>query len=440
MKNNVVSLVLASAIGGAIALGGAQLLNPKTAVQTVQVSTTDNSSVQQSSATQFAHNQGTLGRPESFAEAADRAMPAVVNITAITEHKARNEREQRYYKFFGSPGPSQSTGSGVIISDKGYIVTNNHVIKDATKVDITLSDNRKFEAEVMGTDPSTDLAVLKITGKNLPVIDLANSDETRVGEWVLAVGNPYNLTSTVTAGIVSAKGRDLKGNGTITDSFIQTDAAVNPGNSGGALVNTRGELVGINTAISSKTGSFVGYSFAVPSNIAKKVVEDLMEFGRVQQSILGIGIDPEYTEEGVRINSFPENSGALKGGLKVGDVITKVNSVKISKFSDLVGQLKAKRPGEYVNVTVNRNGKNLNRKVKLSKKDLHRSENYNLDLKDLTKEEMKELSISYGVKIARDFSERVDGSSIKGFIITKINMTKIRLHFCCSISCPSLSG
>lgn len=381
MKNNVVSLVLASAMGGAIALGGAQLLNPKTAVQTVQVSTTDNSNAQQSSATQFAHNQGTLGRPESFAEAADRAMPAVVNITAITEHKARNEREQRYYKFFGSPGPSQSTGSGVIISDKGYIVTNNHVIKDATKVDITLSDNRKFEAEVMGTDPSTDLAVLKITGKNLPVIDLANSDETRVGEWVLAIGNPFELTSTVTAGIISAKGRDisiLNGQYSI-ESFIQTDAAVNPGNSGGALVNADGKLIGINTAIYAPSGTYAGYSFAVPINLVKKVMQDLIDHGEVKRAFLGImiqSVDSDMAKEldlavteGVYVSELIEGGAAIKSDLNTGDVITKINGILTSSVPKLQEQIGSRDPGDDIVVTVDRRGKPKDIVVKLKTRD-----------------------------------------------------------------------
>jgi Do/DeqQ family serine protease len=368
-------------MGGAIALGGAHLLNPKTAVQNVQVSTTDNSSIQQSSAKQFVHNQGTLGRPESFAEAADRAMPAVVNITAITEHRARNEREQRYYKFFGSPGPSKSTGSGVIISDKGYIVTNNHVIKDATKVDITLSDNRKFEAEVMGTDPSTDLAVLKIKGKNLPVVDLANSDETRVGEWVLAIGNPFELTSTVTAGIISAKGRDisiLNGQYSI-ESFIQTDAAVNPGNSGGALVNADGKLIGINTAIYAPSGTYAGYSFAVPINLVKKVMQDLIDHGEVKRAFLGImiqSVDSDMAKEldlavteGVYVSELIEGGAAIKSELNTGDVITKINGILTSSVPKLQEQIGSRDPGDDIVVTVDRRGKPKDIVVKLKTRD-----------------------------------------------------------------------
>lgn len=381
MKNNLVSLVFASAMGGAIALGGAHLLNPKTTIQTVQVSTTDNGNAQQSGAQQFVRNQGTLGRPESFADASDRAMPAVVNITAITEHKARNDREQRYYKFFGSPDPSKSTGSGVIISDKGYIVTNNHVIKGATKVDITLSDNRKFEAEVMGTDPSTDLAVLKITGKNLPVIELANSDQARVGEWVLAIGNPFELTSTVTAGIISAKGRDisiLNGQYSI-ESFIQTDAAVNPGNSGGALVNTDGKLIGINTAIYAPSGTYAGYSFAVPINLVKKVMQDLIDHGEVKRAFLGImiqSVDSDMAKEldlaiteGVYVSELIEGGAAIKSELNTGDVITKINGILTSSVPKLQEQIGSRDPGDDIVVTVNRKGKAKNIVVKLKTRD-----------------------------------------------------------------------
>lgn len=379
MKNNLVSLVLASAMGGAMALGGAHILNPKTSVQTIQVSTTENNS--KPAAQQLVHNQGTLGRPESFAEAADRAMPAVVNITAITEHKAQSERERRYNQFFGSPGPAKSTGSGVIISDKGYIVTNNHVIKGATKVDITLSDNRKFEAEVMGTDPSTDLAVLKITGKNLPVIELANSDAARVGEWVLAIGNPFELTSTVTAGIISAKGRDisiLNGQYSI-ESFIQTDAAVNPGNSGGALVNADGKLIGINTAIYAPSGTYAGYSFAVPINLVKKVMQDLIDHGEVRRAFLGImiqSVDSDMAKklnlnitEGVYVSELIEGGAAIKSELNIGDVITKINGILTSSVPKLQEQIGSRNPGDDIVVTVNRQGKPKDIVVKLKTRD-----------------------------------------------------------------------
>ena len=424
MKKTV-SLLSIAILGGMLTLGGYKLFIEK---PQVVIERTVEPSAQIVKTNYTNTNLSATNSPTNFTDAAEKTIHSVVHVknTAI-----KTQSDPWAELFYGRGSGTRKyeqvgTGSGVIISEDGYIVTNNHVIDGASDLEVTLNNQKKYKAELIGADPENDIALLKIdVDMKLPYITFSNSDALKIGEWVLAVGNPYNLTSTVTAGIVSAKGRDLKGNGNVTDSFIQTDAAVNPGNSGGALVNTRGELVGINTAISSKTGSFVGYSFAVPSNIAKKVIEDLMEFGRVQESVLGINVDVTYSEEGVRIGGLPDNSGAKKGGLEVGDIIKKVNNVKISKFSDLAGQLKAKRPGEFVDVTIDRKGSLLNKKVKLSKKDLHRSTNYNLDLKDLTKAEMKKLGISYGVKIAEDYSQRTDGSSIKGFIITKINNKKV---------------
>ena len=313
-----------------------------------------------------------------------------------------------------------------MISADGYIITNNHVIDKATSLEVTLNNQKKYKAELIGSDQNNDIALLKIdVDEALAYIPFANSDAVQIGEWVLAVGNPYNLTSTVTAGIVSAKGRDLQGNSGI-DSFIQTDAAVNPGNSGGALVNTRGELIGINTAISSKTGSFVGYSFAVPSNIAKKVTEDLMEFGSVQEAVLGIFVDLEYAESGVRIDGFNEQSEALKSGLSVGDIIKKVNNVDIAKFSDLKGQLKAKKPNEFVLVTVERLGELLTKKVKLSKKEIRFiSEAFQWELKNLTANDLKKYSLRNGVLIFRTLDDE-GTNSLKNYVITKVNNTQIK--------------
>ena len=280
---------------------------------------------------------------------------------------------------------------------------------------------------MIGTDSKNDIALLKIEADDsLPYIPFSDSDNVRLGEWVLAVGNPYNLTSTVTAGIVSAKGRDLEGNGDITDSFIQTDAAVNPGNSGGALVNTRGELVGINTAITSKTGSFVGYSFAIPSNITKKIIDDILEFGSVQEAILGFVPDLSMDLDGVKIGNLPDDSGAKIAGLRSGDIIKRVNNIKISKFSELSGQLKAKRPGEYVDITVERNGKQVTKKVKLSKRDTFVSRNFGVILKDLNKKELKSLSIDSGVKITRNVNRALSYYGVEeGYILVSINKIKV---------------
>lgn len=362
-----------------------------------------------------------------FTDAAEKTIHAVVHV----KNTAIRTQQNPFDFIFGNGGGTRKyeqigTGSGVIISEDGYIVTNNHVVEGATNIEITLNNQKKYKATVIGSDPENDIALLKIkTDEKLAYIPFANSDSIKIGEWVLAVGNPYNLTSTVTAGIVSAKGRDLQGN-TNVDSFIQTDAAVNPGNSGGALVNTRGDLIGINTAISSKTGSFVGYSFAVPSNIVKKVVEDFMEFGKVQEAVLGIGIDQGYTEEGVKIASLTDKGGAVIGGLKEGDIIKKIENVNISKFSDLKGQLRAKRPSEFVNITVDRGGKLITKSVKLGKRiPQYISKAFNWELKDLSKEELRKFKISNGVKIIRTGDEESE-NSLKNYIILKVNDSNVK--------------
>lgn len=364
----------------------------------------------------------TEAAPSNFTVAAERSLNAVVHV----KNTAVKTGVQSWADLFNGPRKYEQvgTGSGVIISSDGYIVSNNHVIANATELEITLNNRKKYKAELIGTDEKNDIALLKINaGNKLPYIPFADSDYVKVGEWVLAVGNPYNLTSTVTAGIISAKGRDLQGNGGITDSFLQTDAAVNPGNSGGALVNLRGELVGINTAISSRTGSYVGYSFAVPSNIAKKIVDDILEFGSVQEAVLGINVDNSNQNiTGVKIGGIPEDSNAGKAGLKAGDIIKMINNVKITKFSELSGQLTAKRPGEYVNVTVDRNGSALTKKVKLSKRNTYFSAPFRIQLKDLTKSEMKKYDLKGGAKISRSLNESFNYSGIgEGSIIISIN-------------------
>ncbi len=419
------SLLGIAVLGGILTLGGYKVFLEKPqvviertiepALKTVQTNYTATGNV------------AVSGNPTNFTDAAEKTVNAVVHVKNTAIKTQTNPYADLFYGRGSGTRKYQQvgTGSGVVISPDGYIVTNNHVIDNATELEITLNNQKKYKAELIGTDPENDIALLKINADEpLPYIPFANSDAIKIGEWVLAVGNPYNLTSTVTAGIVSAKGRDLKGNSNV-ESFIQTDAAVNPGNSGGALVNTRGELVGINTAISSKTGSFIGYSFAVPSNIAKKVIEDLMEFGRVQDVFLGIIRDGEFREEGVRINGLTNNGGAKKAGLKAGDIIVKVNDVKISKFSDLKGQLKAKRPEEYINVTVNRDGEFLIKKVRLVIKDRYNSLSYGLELRDLTKSEKKALGISFGVKITKEARKENRESSIEGFIIIRINNKKV---------------
>ena len=349
--------------------------------------------------------------PTNFTEAAEKSIHAVVHVKNTAISSGINSIADL---FNGTKRQQQiGTGSGVIISSDGYIVTNNHVIDGATDLEITLNNRKKHKATLIGTDKKNDIALLKIdAGDILPYIPFSDSDNLNIGEWVLAVGNPYNLTSTVTAGIVSAKGRDLQGNYS-TDSFIQTDAAVNPGNSGGALVNSRGELVGINTAISTKTGSYIGYSFAVPSNIAKKIIDDILEFGKVQEAI--IGFLPDLREDdiqGVRIGDFSEGSNAEKAGLLKGDIIVKINDIKISKFSELTGQLSAKRPGDSVKLTIDRDGEIFTKNINLIKRiERYISRTYGIELIDDPK----------GAKIIRDGLSEDSPSSIKGYIITKIN-------------------
>ena len=309
-------------------------------------------------------------------------------------------------------------------------MTNNHVVADADDLEVTLHDNRVFKATIVGTDPATDLALIQIKAKNLPTVPLVNSDEIKVGEWVLAVGNPFSLTSTVAAGIVSAKARSL-GRG---QSFIQTDAAVNPGNSGGALVNTNGDLIGINTAITSQTGSYVGYAFAVPSNIAKKVIEDLMEFGNVQRGLLGIRGGDLNTDiaselgldeiEGVYISEITEESGASEAGLKSGDVIKKVDNINVRKFSELTGYLSSKRPGDVIEVVVDRSGERLTKSVRLQKQNSVFLPSTGFVVKNLSKDDQKLFGVKEGVKIM-EVPEGYNRYDLRGKVITEVDGKEI---------------
>ena len=320
--------------------------------------------------------------PVDFTQAAERSVEAVVHV------KTKYYRQQQYVDpfyqfFFGRPQQSQqpsamASGSGVILSNDGYIVTNNHVIEDANEIEVVLNDKRTFTAKLIGTDPNTDLALLKIEATNLPTIEIGNSDDLRVGEWVLAVGNPFNLTSTVTAGIVSAKARSINilNSDMKIESFIQTDAAVNPGNSGGALVNTQGQLVGINTAIASQTGSYAGYAFAIPTAIMQKVVADLRQFGTVQRALLGIRMlditqqvkDQLSLEsmEGVYVGEVISGSAADKAGMKAGDVIVQVDGRPINASSQLQEQIGRKNPGDQITILVRRGQRSLTLQVTLT--------------------------------------------------------------------------
>ena len=376
-------------------------------------------------------------RPE-FVEIAEKTINSVVHVKNSLSSSDRISLEDLMF------GRKQDkiqigTGSGVIISADGYIITNAHVIDEAEKILITTNDNKEFEAKLIGSDEQNDIALLKIETENdLPYAVFGDSDSTKIGEWVLAIGNPFNLTSTVTAGIISAKARNLDITGRTTQSFIQTDAAVNPGNSGGALVNTMGQLIGINTAIQSQTGSYIGYSFAVPSNIAKKVIEDLMEFGIVQNGFLGVTgtalnntIAKEFSTnetEGFYINSVEKYSGADLAGIKKGDIIKYIDEIKISKFSDLKGYLSSKRPNDLVVVDLINTNQRKKVNVRLNKNE-RISFNVIGILKNLSDEELEKYNKSSGVKIS-DFNGRyekywTDNGIEIGNIINNINGVKI---------------
>ncbi len=378
--------------------------------------------------------------PTDFISAAEAVTPAVVNIKAS---------QSSDFDFWGGTYGG-SSGSGVIISEDGYIVTNNHVIEEGKRLEVTLNDHRKYPAKLIGSDPSTDLALLKIDVKGLPNLIFGNSDKIRIGEWVLAVGNPFNLESTVTAGIVSAKGRsiDILDDIYKVESFIQTDAAVNPGNSGGALVNTNGELIGINTAIITRSGRYEGYSFAIPSNLARKVIRDLKDFGVVQRAILGISIDEVTDErakkldlesvEGIYVSKVSENSGAQEAGLRKGDVIVKINGVQTSSMPVLQEQIARFRPGNTVKVDYFRNGKryqtdvtlkNMNGTTALVSSALDNAllEEIGFEIRDLTEEEIKRLGTK-GAKVVSIYrGSKIERTNMDpDFIITRINQKNIR--------------
>jgi len=381
--------------------------------------------------------------------AAEKSIHAVVHIATQSVQTGQWSSGNPFIdEFFGfrrsQPEVRQGFGSGVILSDDGYIVTNNHVIEDAQKIKVILNDKREFEARLLGTDPSTDLALLKIDAKDLPFLTYGNSEALKLGEWVLAVGNPFNLTSTVTAGIVSARARNLGINEDAysIESFIQTDAAVNPGNSGGALVNQQGNLVGINAAIASRTGSYSGYSFAIPVTIVKKVVEDLKQFGEVQRALLGVNIGDVNAEianklnlervEGVYVGAVTENGAAKEAGLKAEDVIVAVGGEKVKTSAELQEKISQYRPGDDVKVDVLRNGERKQFTVTLRNKhgdtQIVRDKGSVLGAEfEVVNNDMKEkLEIEYGIMITRlEKGVLKDEGMEKGFIITNVNKKPI---------------
>ena len=429
MKQTIRLLVVA-VVAGALTLGGYTLLiedNTPNPIQPTAVEPVLTSHITTFASAANANENADL----NFVDAAEKTVNAVVHVTNTTYSRQATSLRELFFGG-GQPRAMIGTGSGVIISPDGYIITNNHVIDNSSSLEVTLNDNRSFEARLIGTDPKTDIALIKIdSDTDLPFIPFADSNSIRVGEWVLAVGNPFNLTSTVTAGIVSAKARDLNEWDGNPQSFIQTDAAVNRGNSGGALVNTRGELVGINTAITSETGSYVGYSFAVPSNVARKVVEDIMEYGDVQRGILGItggSLNSRVAEqygldetEGVYVSSVERGSGAENSGLKPGDIIRKIDNVEISKFSDLSGYLGGKRPNDVVDVTVIREGGKRTIPVKLIKLETYQIQSLDLEVKNISQEELNDRGVDHGVKVVRSLSNKMAQYDLEGIIITDIN-------------------
>ncbi|TBX70449.1 Do family serine endopeptidase [Flavobacterium silvisoli] len=376
------------------------------------------------------------GEAADFTVAAENAVHTVVHVKNVSVRTVSNPIMEFFYGQRGGQQQEQiGTGSGVIISEDGYIVTNNHVIKDATELEVTLNNNKSYKAKLIGTDSKMDIALLKINAdEKLPYSTFADSDQVKVGEWVLAVGNPYNLNSTVTAGIVSAKARNLNTNG--LQSFIQTDAAVNPGNSGGALVNTRGELIGINTMISSPTGSYAGYSFAIPSNITRKIIEDIMEFGGVQRGVLGIEgneLNSKASEElgvkdteGFYISKITKNSGAEKAGLRKGDIIKKIDTQKINSFAELTGYISTKRPNDKVQVTFIRNGETKTVPVTLIKNEVVTTEFKGLELENIDASDKKKYRIDYGVRIKDINNENLApyADQLKGSIILSVDNVK----------------
>ncbi|MEG1555407.1 MAG: Do family serine endopeptidase [Bacteroidales bacterium] len=385
-------------------------------------------------------------------QAAEKSIHAVVHIK--TEFMKKNAAWDDFFggsfwqDFFGAPKnnqyPVMAAGSGVIISSDGYIVTNNHVVEEADKVTITLNNKKEYEAVIIGTDPETDLALVKIEAENLPYLSFGNSDLVKIGEWVLAVGNPFNLTSTVTAGIVSAKARNLNilGGNSGIESFIQTDAAVNQGNSGGALVNAKGELIGINSAIASGNGYYTGYSFAIPSNIAKKVTQDLKTYGRVQRAFLGVAlmeIDAKKANElklkeikGLYVGQLANERAAQQSGLEEGDIILKINNMEVNSISELKEILTQYSPGEKISLEILRNGTVYVKKIELlnnqGKTDILTKDDFNIDkifgaeFKEITNKEMNTYRVNGGVRVTAVNEGILKNSGIKkGFIIISVN-------------------
>ena len=457
-------LFLSAVMGSALTMGGFLLLSKQDKAIRIE-----HISEAQGIDASYSVTKNGETTPLKFTDVSKKVMDAVVHIKSTQLHSTRNYKaepspfrdffDDDFLKEFFGPRfrtepnkPNQrdlyarvGTGSGVIINADGYIVTNNHVVDGADDIEVSLHDNRVYKAKVIGTDPTTDLALLQIKEKGLTHIPFVDSDKIEVGEWVLAVGNPFNLNSTVTAGIVSAKGRNINilQSQSAIESFIQTDAAINPGNSGGALVDLKGGLVGINTAIASPTGAYSGYGFAIPSNIVSKVVEDLLKYGFVQRGYLGIVIrnvdgnlakekDLDVTE-GVYVDSLANNSAAADAGIKKGDVILKVNDAKTKTTSALLEAVGRHRPGDKLNIELDRFGKtktytitlrNEKGETSLTKKESDQIlTRLGIELEELDAKELRKLDLPCGLRVTKINSGLIKRqTSLKeGFIITRIN-------------------
>lgn len=463
MQNSklLLPLTLSAVFGGAIALTGSHFLSSDKKFSSFEDKQKYYLSNFLSDTSLAANTPGGT----NFVAAAEITSPAVVHIKTYFEQKESSQQFNQqldpfFREFFGDDfggrlprnnKPQEASGSGVIISNDGYIVTNNHVIENADKIEVILEDKRSYTAKLIGKDPTTDLALLKVEESSLPFVRLGNSDKVKIGEWVLAVGNPYDLTSTVTAGIVSAKARNInllrsKENFAV-ESFIQTDAAVNPGNSGGALVNLRGELIGINTAIASPTGSYSGYSFAVPVNLVKKVMDDLLKFGEVQRGLLGINIQDVNSQlakekglkdiKGVYVAGVTEKGAAKEAGIKEGDVILKVDEQKVNSTAELQEAVAKHRPGDKVNLQILRDGAEKQISAVLKNRvgttevvkvtDGKFTEKLGAEFVELTSAEKKKFKIESGVKVTNIKKGILQDVGVKeGFMITSINKTKVK--------------
>jgi Do/DeqQ family serine protease len=446
------ALLLVAILGGVIALGIYRLIEGKHPERVI---------VQQESLKTYPTSYpGIIPDDLNFVDVAEKTVNAVVHIR--TEYQRKSSVYDYFFDwgdFFGNPNPYGGRGnpivgygSGVIIDPSGYIVTNNHVVQDASLIEVTLNDKRTYEATLVGMDPTTDLALIRVKpDASLTYLSYGNSDELKIGEWVLAVGNPFNLTSTVTAGIVSAKARNINilvnPQGTAIESFIQTDAAVNRGNSGGALVNTRGELVGVNAAIASGNGFYTGYSFAIPVNIVKKVVNDLKEFGEVRRAFIGVSVrelDSKFAKEkglkdlkGVYVASVMDNGAAREAGIREGDVILSLNGTEVNHTSQLLELVGQQRPGDKMDVLLRRENKDIPVRVELKNEQGTTSlaqapkstgvGELGADFRPVTEQEKRDLGISGGLKVVNIKPGKLSEAGIRNdYIITHVNNNPVR--------------